>query len=271
MTVPLLTLVTDRARTQMALPELARKAVDGGVDMVQVREKDLDPIELHALVTDILNAVGAARVAVNDAPGIATSLGIHLHLSERATPSFAGRADDGTVSCSVHSVGSLARVPREAGYVIAGHLYATDTHPHLEPLGVGGLIALVNASSRPVVAIGGVNPGNASGALSSGAAGVAVLSYVNSSERPDLAAREIRDELERVMSQLTEVVSVQVNGKAMSVKPGATLTSFLESRNLHPRLVVVERNREIVAKSAYDSTILEEGDLLEIAHFVGGG
>ena len=67
------------------------------------------------------------------------------------------------------------------------------------------------------------------------------------------------------------VVTLQVNGKSMSVEPGTTLTTFLEGRNLHPRLVVVERNREIVAKSAYVSTVLEKGDLLEVAHFVGGG
>ncbi len=73
------------------------------------------------------------------------------------------------------------------------------------------------------------------------------------------------------MHAQTPVVTLQVNGKAMSVEPGTTLSSFLEGRNLHPRLVVVERNREIVAKSAYGSTVLEEGDLLEIAHFVGGG
>jgi len=73
------------------------------------------------------------------------------------------------------------------------------------------------------------------------------------------------------MSQAAAAISVQVNGKTMSIDRDMTLTSFLEGRNLHPRLVVVERNREIVAKSAYDSTVLEEGDLLEIAHFVGGG
>ena len=73
------------------------------------------------------------------------------------------------------------------------------------------------------------------------------------------------------MHAQTTAVTVQVNGKSMSIDPGTVLTSFLEERNLHPRLVVVERNQEIVAKSAYDSTILEEGDLLEIAHFVGGG
>jgi thiamine biosynthesis protein ThiS len=162
-------------------------------------------------------------------------------------------------------------LPVPIDYVLAGHLYPTSTHPNTPPLGVDGLRAIVQASTVPVVAIGGITPDNVGGAVEAGSAGVAVLSYVNSSDRPDLAARELRDTLERAMSQVAAALTVQVNGKSMSVAAGTTLTTFLESRNLHPRLVVVEHNREIVARSAYDSTVLEEGDLLEIAHFVGGG
>ena len=271
MTVPLLTLVTDRRTARMPLPELARAAVAGGVDIVQVREKDLGVSQLSALVADVVAAVGAHRVAVNDAPRIASAFGIHLHLPERSVVGFAGRTDGGTVSCAIHSAESLGLVAVAMSYVVGGHVYPTSTHPDRSPIGVDGLRAVVDASTWPVVAIGGITPVNVGGALAAGAVGVAVVSYVNSSDRPDLAARELRDALERAMSQVAAAVSVHVNGKAMLVAPGTTLTAFLETRNLHPRLVVVERNREIVAKSAYDSTVLEEGDLLEIAHFVGGG
>jgi len=270
-TVPLLTLVTNRRTAQLAVPELARRAVEGGVDVVQVRERDLDPAQLHGLVAEVVDAVGAIHVAVNDNLDIAVSLGIHLHLPKRSIAGCAGRSDGGTLSCSVHSVESLDRVPTGVTYVIAGHLHPTRTHPNAAPLGVDGLRGIVGSSRAPVVAIGGITPENAPAAIAAGAAGVAVMSYVNSSDRPDLAARELRDALERAMSQVAAAASVQVNGKIMTVDPHTTLTSFLEGRNLHPRLVVVERNREIVAKSAYDSTVLEEGDLLEIAHFVGGG
>lgn len=255
----------------MSLPELARKAVNGGVDVVQIRERGLPADQLHSLAADVVRVVGVAHVAVNDAQTIAESLQVHLHLPERSIAGFAGRQDGGTVSCSVHSVASLDRVPREVTYVVAGHLFPTTSHPHAAPLGVVGLGEIARGSRTPVVAIGGITPRNLGCAIDAGAGGVAVMSYVNSSERPDFAARELRDALERAMSQVAAAVSVQVNGKSMTVEADTTLTSFLEGRNLHPRLVVVERNREIVAKSAYDSTVLEEGDLVEIAHFVGGG
>lgn len=255
----------------MPLPDLARAAVAGGTDMVQVREPDLDAVGLRALASEVVAAVGRERVAVNNAPRIAASLRVHLHLPERTSGVFTGRPDGGSVSCSVHSVDSLAGVPTAAGFVVAGHLYPTATHPDTPPLGIDGFAGIVAASRFPVVAIGGITPSTVGSALEAGAAGVAASSYVNFSFRPQLAARELRDALERAMDQQSVALSVQVNGKPMTIEPGTTLTAFLEGRNLHPRLVVVERNRQIVAKSAYGSTLLEEGDLLEIAHFVGGG
>ena len=271
MTTPLLTLVTDQARAILSLPELARDAVAGGVEMVQVREPGLHARTLELLVLQVVEAVGVDRVAVNNAPLLAAELGLHLHLPERSLAETSIPAGVESLSCSVHGTESLGQVPLRIDFVVAGHLFPTATHPVRPPLGVEGLKAIVKASRRPVVAIGGITSDNAGEAISGGAAGVAVMSYVNSSPEPRLAARGLRDALEQAMHAQTTAVTVQVNGKSMSIDPGTVLTSFLEERNLHPRLVVVERNQEIVAKSAYDSTILEEGDLLEIAHFVGGG
>ena len=255
----------------MSLPDLAREAVAGGVDLVQVREPGLDPRTLQLLVLEAVEAIGVDRVAVNNAPLLAHELGLHLHLSERSLAETLIPAGVQSLSCSVHGLESLGQVPIRINFVVAGHLFPTATHPGRPSLGVDALEAIVKASQRPVVAIGGITGDNVGDAIGAGASGVAVMSYLNSSQEPRLAARRLRDAVERAMHAQTPVVTLQVNGKAMSIEPGTALTSFLEGRNLHPRLVVVERNREIVAKSAYDSTVLEEGDLLEIAHFVGGG
>lgn len=271
MSVPRLTLVTDRVNARMFLPRLAREAIAGGVDIVQIRERDLDGRELGGLVSEVVEAVGAIHVAVNNAPAIAAKFGIHLHLPERAMSGFEAPAGVRSLSCSAHSVDSLRNVPGTSTYLIAGHLYPTASHAGLPPLGATGFRAIVTASPRPVVAIGGITPENADEALAAGAAGIAVVSYVNSSLEPKVAARELRDVLERCMDHQATAISIHANGKPVTIDTGTSLTAFLEERNLHPRLVVVERNREIVAKSAYDSTVLEEGDLLEIAHFVGGG
>jgi thiamine biosynthesis protein ThiS len=62
-----------------------------------------------------------------------------------------------------------------------------------------------------------------------------------------------------------------INGEAKEVTDGLTVAGLLEELQIRPMRVVVERNRNIVARDSYGSTRLAEGDTLEIVHFVGGG
>jgi thiamine biosynthesis protein ThiS len=65
---------------------------------------------------------------------------------------------------------------------------------------------------------------------------------------------------------------VTVNGDERHVAAGTTLGDLLREHGLDPRMVVVERNREILRdRSGFDALELEGGDQLEIVHFVGGG
>ncbi|MFP4623232.1 MAG: sulfur carrier protein ThiS [Gemmatimonadota bacterium] len=66
-------------------------------------------------------------------------------------------------------------------------------------------------------------------------------------------------------------ITVTVNGNEREVPAGLTVKAFLESLELHPGLVVVERNREILDRDRYDAVEVEGGDVLELVHFVGGG
>ena len=63
---------------------------------------------------------------------------------------------------------------------------------------------------------------------------------------------------------------VRVNGKSLDLA-GKTVSEYLETTNYDPKRIAVERNGNIVFKSQYDATILEDGDCLEIVSFVGGG
>lgn len=68
-----------------------------------------------------------------------------------------------------------------------------------------------------------------------------------------------------------ETIRVQVNGKEREVDRGHTVRSFLESLELHPGMVVVELNRDILERDSYEDVPVAEGDTLELVHFVGGG
>lgn len=62
-----------------------------------------------------------------------------------------------------------------------------------------------------------------------------------------------------------------MNGERRTVPAGATIAALLEALELSCEHVAVERNQEIVPRSAYQQTDLSEGDALEIVTFVGGG
>ena len=63
---------------------------------------------------------------------------------------------------------------------------------------------------------------------------------------------------------------VKINGKEYEVG-GMTLLEYLKMKRYDPTIIAVERNEEIVPKAKYETTILEENDVIEIVRFVGGG
>lgn len=66
-------------------------------------------------------------------------------------------------------------------------------------------------------------------------------------------------------------ISITVNGEPRRIIPGASIAALVAELDLDPKAVAVERNLEIVPKSAYGEIVLADGDQLEIVHFVGGG
>ena len=73
------------------------------------------------------------------------------------------------------------------------------------------------------------------------------------------------------MATDTKTIRIQVNGKEREVERGLTVRALLESLELHPGMVVVELNREILERDSFGETGVSEGDTLELVHFVGGG
>ena len=63
---------------------------------------------------------------------------------------------------------------------------------------------------------------------------------------------------------------VKVNGAELDIA-GKTVAQYLSTTNYDPKRIAVERNGDIVFKSQYEATILQDSDSLEIVSFVGGG
>ncbi|HZA54639.1 MAG TPA: sulfur carrier protein ThiS [Candidatus Udaeobacter sp.] len=66
-------------------------------------------------------------------------------------------------------------------------------------------------------------------------------------------------------------MKVRINGEEKEIVDGLSVARLLEELQVRPGRVVVELNRDIISRDAHGSTMLNEGDALEIVHFVGGG
>ena len=188
----LLCLVTDRrrlARTLGGSPADARAllvaqlegAVRGGIDVMQIRESDLEARELVALMRDALHVAhgSGVRVIVNDRLDVALAAGTDgVHLPENSFSVVAVRGISAalTIGKSVHSVESAVR-SIGADYLIAGTVFPTESKTTSNaPLGILGLEAIVRAASgTAVLAIGGVTAERLPLIVRSGAAGVAAI------------------------------------------------------------------------------------------------
>ena len=66
-------------------------------------------------------------------------------------------------------------------------------------------------------------------------------------------------------------LNLTVNGEARTLAAGATLADFIVLMGLRSERVAVDLNQAVVRRALWADTVLQEGDKLEIVHFVGGG
>lgn len=196
-------LVTDRRRlvgadaapgaSRACLVAQVQHAVDAGIDLIQVRERDLEAGELAALVTELLAATRGTptRLVVNDRIDVALACGADgVHLRGDSIPILDARrlAPAGfLIGRSVHGVDEALDAAC-ADYLIAGTVFPSASKTAQAPLlGIEGLRQIVAAVDRPVLAIGGIAGDRIGEVAATGAAGVAAIGLFVASH-PDAGA-----------------------------------------------------------------------------------
>jgi thiamine-phosphate pyrophosphorylase len=176
--------------------EVALAAIEGGATAIQLRAPELTEGSLLPLAQELADACRAADVlfVVNDRVEVAAEAGAGAHVGQTDDPAGAREAlePDSVLGISV-ATPEEARAAETAGADYLGvTVWATPTKADAVPCGLDGLRAVVDATSLPVVGIGGINVGNAREVLEAGAAGVAVVSAVGAG--PDMvgATRRLR-------------------------------------------------------------------------------
>ena len=196
---PLLCLVTDRTLGEQAtMVGRIAAAVAGGVDMVQIREKELPGGLLLDLVQEIRRATGdGPLLMVNERADVALAAGAAgVQLGEEGLPVSIAREILGTrqlVGRSVHSAeGAMEAASQGADLLVVGTMFATRSHPGAAAIGPVLINQISQRCNTPMIGIGGINSANLGEVLKAGACGVAVISSILAADDPEEAARELK-------------------------------------------------------------------------------
>ncbi|WP_127485936.1 thiamine phosphate synthase [Paenibacillus ehimensis] len=172
------------------------------VDALHIREKHRSASELvrwHARLKPLLPHTAVVLNDRLDAALAARADGVQLTGGSLSPAEARAIAPHGMMlGCSVHSAAEAAEAGRQgADYALFGHVYATGSKPGLQPRGLNGLAEAVEAADVPVLAIGGIEPQLVDDVLSTGAAGIAVLSSVLLHADPPGQIAAFREALDR--------------------------------------------------------------------------
>lgn len=181
--------------------EIARRAIAGGADVIQLRDKTCDCTYLYRCAEEIRDVARAAGVPliVNDRLDVALQTGADgVHLGQTDMPlKFARRvAPRGfVIGISAGTLKEALDAERDgADYVGLGPIFPTQSKGDAaEACGLGLLREVKSKISIPVVAIGGISSGNAAAVIAAGADGIAVISAVVSQDDIVVAARELKE------------------------------------------------------------------------------
>lgn len=198
-------LVTRRESLSLeAFYNVVLEAVEGGVSIVQLREKGTALAEFAELgkgILDILRPKGVPLI-INDSIELALAIGADgVHLGQGDASVVKARKLLGPKAIIGLSIETLeqarAAESLDLDYIAASPVFATPTKTDTaKPWGLEGLSELCRSTKFPVVSIGGINLGNIEDIVHAGSAGVAVVSAIIDAPSPQKAARELLIKIE---------------------------------------------------------------------------
>lgn len=198
--------ITDR-HTLEPKPLLPRilAAVKAGIELVQIREKDLETRDLAQLVKGAVDGARGtdSRVVVNDRLDVALALGAAgVHLGIQSMPALAVRAcvsRQFVVGASCHSLSeALQAEAAGADYVLLGPIFSTPTKiGYGPPLGLETVTQVAAQVRIPLLALGGISVARARACRDAGATGIAGISIFQDCDSLEDRVRQLRNELGR--------------------------------------------------------------------------
>ena len=161
-------------------PDVAARAACDGVDMIQIRAKELSARALARLVREVVANAGHSRILVNTRTDVALACGahgVHLPAGSMAPHTIRRIAPPGfLIGVSCHTIAELQAAEREgADFAVYGPVFPSVTKP-LTPIGMQAFREAAASVRLPVFALGGVTAENSTHCMEAGAAGIAGIS-----------------------------------------------------------------------------------------------
>lgn len=180
-----------------AMPAMLESMLRGGVDIVQLRAKELpgDRILELARILHLLTKAAEIPFIVNDHPSIATEAGVegaHVGQDDLTVAEARRLAGPGIlIGLSTHSL-AQAQAAAAAGpdYIGFGPLFATPTKPDYLPIGTDEIAAVHRLVSLPVFCIGGIKRGNLPSVVAAGARRAVIVSGILTDSDPEGYTRD---------------------------------------------------------------------------------
>jgi thiamine-phosphate pyrophosphorylase len=182
-----------------AMPAMLAALIRGGIDIVQLRAKDLSPdriVELARLLHPLSLEAGIPFI-LNDHPSLVAETGVegaHVGQDDLSVPEARKLAGQGAIiGLSTHSLAQAgAALESRPDYIGFGPLFSTPTKPDYIPIGLEDIAEVHRRVDLPVFCIGGIKRENLPIVVSAGARRVVIVSGILLAGDPEAYVREAR-------------------------------------------------------------------------------
>ena len=193
-------LVSRATTTAGPLADLVSDLATAGVDIIQLREKEMSKDEVKSAAGPIVEACRSAGIPfiLNDHPDVAAEIGAHgVHVGQDDVPvPAARRTTGGIVGLSTHSRQQIvAAEPVAPDYIAVGPVYETPTKPGRPSVGLELLRFAAQHCRSPWFAIGGIDQSNVAEVVAAGATRIVVVRAITEAADPVVAASALKSHL----------------------------------------------------------------------------
>ena len=191
-------LVTDNSEDEEKFLKTIEEAINGGVSVVQIREKTADTLDFYNLALKIKEITTKYNVPliINDRVDVALAIdadGVHVGQSDMpcdVTRKLIGK--NKILGVSAATIDEAKKAEKDgADYVGTGAVFPTSTKDDAPSITKKDLKDIVDSINIPVVAIGGINMENANELKNTGIAGLSVVSAIMSADNPKKASEKL--------------------------------------------------------------------------------